>query len=953
MNSKHKVPELYKGVLIREKLLKELDSSSGGAFFISAGKGLGKTTLLCLYAKMKKNVFWYTADGSDNDIKSFCNNFIEPFRGEVPEEAANSVLDPFWVINSIGNRDISIIIDNFESIKNERIIEFFRDFMLFRPKYTKVIIASRNIMPVSFTELILKGKITGIENDDIAFSAKEAEKAFGVSNIESYIKSDGIPEILGSGTENAPAEYYEGILRGLDEKLRSFICKTVFLVDIYPEICRNALGINDAEALIRLAEGINPVSYIGREGLCYSHGFTVYCSYAYAETGLRVRRSAFDYCAKNGKIKEAVIYSALTGDFDNIPVVLRNNCERFFEELKCSDADFLIDLTDSDYDIYCCYVKSVCQYKMGLFKEALESAVRVCDGANRIDSRIDKAAFLLLKAKTENSLFNRGKEYISLTEAADILKSYNADMSVKISAARVRSLLFSGSRSEAISLCRENISSSYANGKYCYMNIFRLNMCLCRLVNNEPDKAEDEYRSIDFKCIENYGDIGVVSAVTAIFFHMAGMEDNAFELINNSFVFNISSSEGKEIIDWTRRIMLIKTYIRRIAEGEPADKDCICDVLDLNGRSGESSIRELKVVSLIFKRLIISVFDSDLESIKKGMGYLSEYYYGTAGYIAGECMSAVLAMLIVLKKDKIAAEAVNSVFIYYKEYNGYPMEILPLIIYIKSKNGEDISSWAEKYIKAAVNAGRAATYPIGFINRPLIEYLDRTGKYGDIIDEIVKLTGVSERVKICTFGELDINGTAVSGDMIKWRTAKTKELFAYFVHKGGGPVAKADIVKDVFDVDDDKKATEIFNTTMYNLRKTVKKVFSDNLFSLSKGRYSMDLSGVFVDAAQFREMIEKFNESHSLSSASRMVELYKGEYMKGINASWKGDAAQRYEEAFCDAAEVYINSLADNGNLDAAAEAGFIIWNEKCRSDRIRDFLTGFFRKYGIKAELK
>ena len=71
MNGKYTVPELCRNAVIREGLLKELDDTAKKVFFINAGKGSGKTTLLSLYAKTKKNVFWYTADSDDNQIISF------------------------------------------------------------------------------------------------------------------------------------------------------------------------------------------------------------------------------------------------------------------------------------------------------------------------------------------------------------------------------------------------------------------------------------------------------------------------------------------------------------------------------------------------------------------------------------------------------------------------------------------------------------------------------------------------------------------------------------------------------------------------------------------------------------------------------------------------------------------------------------------------------------------
>ena len=434
---------------------------------------------------------------------------------------------------------------------------------------------------------------------------------------------------------------------------------------------------------------------------------------------------------------------------------------------------------------------------------------------------------------------------------------------------------------------------------------------------------------------------------------MKNHHGSALRILRNRDIVSAVDEDTLFLYRCTQSLELFIKHLCEVADGAAFDKEYVLSLFDTDTEKISNAANSIRLDMLVLKRIVISALNGYDLDVVKGISYLCDNGIGSEGCVLRQELSVAIFMLIVMKREKLALSVINELLPLNTDWEELPSEILPLIVYLKSRQGEDISYYAEKYIALILRRKRVSAYAVGYINRPVIDYIDSTKKYGDIIDELIKTTGTVKKAGIKTFGGIDIVSAEQHGEFIKWRTAKTKELFAYFVHNGGNPVAKADIVKNVFDVEDDKKATEIFNTTMYNLRKTIKKVFSDNIFSLSKGKYSMKLEGISTDILDFRDSVDEFVSEQSLSSALKIIELYKGEYLKGIDAKWKGSAADEYEKRFCDAVEFYVSSLKDEGKLESAEEIISMVWNEKCKAQRLKTFFNDFIKKTGIKAELK
>ncbi len=111
----------------------------------------------------------------------------------------------------------------------------------------------------------------------------------------------------------------------------------------------------------------------------------------------------------------------------------------------------------------------------------------------------------------------------------------------------------------------------------------------------------------------------------------------------------------------------------------------------------------------------------------------------------------------------------------------------------------------------------------------------------------------SSKLRVSCFGKFRVDND--EGLPVKWRTNKTEELFAYLIDKNGKEVGKEIITDVIWSGFDRKRSLTNLNTTLYNLRKTLKELGYPELLSCSNGMYKLDMSQIDSDIQSFYSCI--------------------------------------------------------------------------------------------------
>ena len=89
-----------------------------------------------------------------------------------------------------------------------------------------------------------------------------------------------------------------------------------------------------------------------------------------------------------------------------------------------------------------------------------------------------------------------------------------------------------------------------------------------------------------------------------------------------------------------------------------------------------------------------------------------------------------------------------------------------------------------------------------------------------------------------------------------WRTVKSRDLLAYLAHKAK-PVSTGQILEDLWPDLDSDKASAVFHTTLYYLRRLIQKYTKEEIIIHGSKRYQLRPGSVLIDRYQFVEIARR------------------------------------------------------------------------------------------------
>ncbi|MGA5690164.1 response regulator [Cytobacillus pseudoceanisediminis] len=150
-------------------------------------------------------------------------------------------------------------------------------------------------------------------------------------------------------------------------------------------------------------------------------------------------------------------------------------------------------------------------------------------------------------------------------------------------------------------------------------------------------------------------------------------------------------------------------------------------------------------------------------------------------------------------------------------------------------------------------------------------------------------------LEIYCFGALQVY---FNEEPLRFRTAKTKELFAFLTANMGKYVHRDIIIEKLWPEHDYKNAKTYLHTCLSHLRKTFSGLGISNPISFLNQNYCMLLDSVFFDAEEFNKLAKDILNSKALDfkTIESAIEIYKGPFLE-INAyEWVYEYSETYQE---------------------------------------------------------
>ena len=301
MQSKVSPSEQLVSILERPELIRKLNLGLKGKLtLISTPAGFGKTTLLESWRNELINndyqVAWLSLDSDDNDSgllatyiafsmwKSGLHNVLNELstEGFGPHISPKTTLGLLSSAASEGNKDLVLILDNFEVLGIKCIQSVIEPALKYFPSNVHIVIACGTKTELPLSELRLSGQVNEFGSADIKFTAQESidflqqfldknqlqaivERAQGWPVALQYLKialtqSNDKELILSNfhGTSNEFERYFsEQFINTLDEEQQSFLFEASILEYINVSSVNYIRDRNDSELLINSMTELN------------------------------------------------------------------------------------------------------------------------------------------------------------------------------------------------------------------------------------------------------------------------------------------------------------------------------------------------------------------------------------------------------------------------------------------------------------------------------------------------------------------------------------------------------------------------------------------------------------------------------------------------------------------------------------------------------------------------
>lgn len=129
---------------------------------------------------------------------------------------------------------------------------------------------------------------------------------------------------------------------------------------------------------------------------------------------------------------------------------------------------------------------------------------------------------------------------------------------------------------------------------------------------------------------------------------------------------------------------------------------------------------------------------------------------------------------------------------------------------------------------------------------------------------------------------------------VKWKTAKVKELFAFFITHLHTYVNRDTIIHSLWPELDYKKAKILLHTCISHLRKTLDSLGFSQTLKFSNQSYILEMDDFYCDAIELERAINNYRSItlENIDEVEKAIHLYIGLYMENNGYEWAEKKAQ-------------------------------------------------------------
>ncbi|MFC0299700.1 response regulator [Virgibacillus soli] len=171
-------------------------------------------------------------------------------------------------------------------------------------------------------------------------------------------------------------------------------------------------------------------------------------------------------------------------------------------------------------------------------------------------------------------------------------------------------------------------------------------------------------------------------------------------------------------------------------------------------------------------------------------------------------------------------------------------------------------------------------------------------------------------------GELSFEGENNTYEIIKWRTAKSKELFLYLLQHTGKTVRKSKLVDLLWPDFEPNRAYSQLYTTIYNIRKTLGKYHEHFLIKSMHSSYSLIIKNVSIDITEWENRLKAAPPLYfdTIQKYEEMMAIYGECYLSDEGYLWAEPERFRLEKLWLKHAHQIANFYEQQRDVEKAIQ---------------------------------
>lgn len=152
-------------------------------------------------------------------------------------------------------------------------------------------------------------------------------------------------------------------------------------------------------------------------------------------------------------------------------------------------------------------------------------------------------------------------------------------------------------------------------------------------------------------------------------------------------------------------------------------------------------------------------------------------------------------------------------------------------------------------------------------------------------------------VNVTCFGKFRVE--QADGSIVKWRTNKTEEMFAYLMNQNGNWVSKDKMLEDIWGEFEGDRAATNFSTCLYYMRKTLSELGWSDLLIIDGRMYKVDMALIDADILQVEPYLSPMFSIHEdhLTTLEQVLEKAIEGYFEFNYYEWAETRRQVLEDA--------------------------------------------------------